>query len=77
MTSARHKVNLLYITADETSHYVLAKELTRLVLGQYNNNYHKTCFYQYCLHGCTSEDELRNHLERCKVNTKNQAPRSG
>ena len=38
MTVARHHVNLLYITAGETSHYVLVKDLSRLVSSQYNNN---------------------------------------
>ena len=38
MTIPRHYVNLLYIIADETSHYVLVKDLSRLVSSQYNNN---------------------------------------
>ena len=66
-STARHQVNLLYITADETSHYKLVKDLSRLVLRHYNNNYHKTYFFQYCLHGCTSEEVLKNHLEKCKL----------
>ena len=32
VTVARDLLNLLYITAGETSHYVLVKELSRLVL---------------------------------------------
>ena len=67
MTIARHHVNLLYITADETSHYVLVKDLRKLVSSQYNNDYHKKYFCQYCLHGCTSEEVLKNHLGRCKL----------
>ena len=67
MTVARHHVNLLYITADETSHYVLVQDLSRLVSGQYNINYHKKYFCQYCLHGCTSEEVLKNRLGRCKL----------
>ena len=31
MITARHQVNLLYITAGKTSHYVLVKDLSRLV----------------------------------------------
>ena len=31
VTIARHHINLLYITADEKSHYVLVKDLSRLV----------------------------------------------
>ena len=67
VTTARYHVNLLYITAGKTSHYVLAKDLSRLVLRQYNNHNHKKYFCQYCLHGCTSEEVLKNHLERCKL----------
>ena len=67
MTSARHHMNLLYISTDETSHHVLAKDLSRLVSSQYNNSYHKKYFCQYCLHGCTSEEVLKNHLEKRKL----------
>ena len=38
---ARHYVNLSYITADETSHYILVKDLSRLVSRQYNNHKNK------------------------------------
>ena len=31
MAVARHHTNLLYITAGETSHYVLVKDLSRVV----------------------------------------------
>ena len=34
----RHHVNLSYITADETSHYILLKELSRLISRQNNNH---------------------------------------
>ena len=67
MAIARYHLNLLYITASKTSHYVLVKDLSRLVSSQYNNNYHKKYFCQYCLHGCTIEEVLKNHLERCKL----------
>ena len=66
-TVARHYVNLLYITADETSHYVLVKDLNTLILIQYDNHNGKHYFCQYCLHGCTSEEVLKNHMERCKL----------
>ena len=56
-------VNLLYITADETSHYVLVIVLNR----QYNNYKAKKYFCQYCLHGCNSEEVSKNHLGRCKL----------
>ena len=67
MTTASHHVNLLYITIDETSHYVLVKDLSRLVSIQCNNHNSKHYFCQYCLRGCTSEEVLKNHLGRCKL----------
>ena len=42
--------------------YVLIKDLSRLVLRQYNNYKDKKYFCQQCLHGCTSEEALKNHL---------------
>ena len=50
MSIGRHRVNLLYITAGETSHYVLLKDLNRLILRQNNNRNNKKLFCQYCLH---------------------------
>ena len=64
VTVARHRVNLVYITAGEKSHCVLVKHLSRLVLRQYNNDNNKRYLCQYCLHGCTSEEVLKNHTER-------------
>ena len=45
----------------------MVKDLSGLVSSQYNNNYHKKYFCQYCLHGCTNEEVLKNHLRRCKL----------
>ena len=67
VTIARDHVNLLYVTAGETFHYVLVKDLSRLISGQYNNYNNKKNFCQYCLHGCTGEEVLKNNLERCKL----------
>ena len=67
ITIARDHVNLLYITAGEKSHYVLVKDLSRLVLIQYNNHNSKHYFCQSCLHGYTSEEVLKNYMERSKL----------
>ena len=67
MAVARYHVNLLYITAGETSHYVLVTDLSRLVSRQHNNHKDKKYFCQYCLHGCSSEEVLKKHLERCRA----------
>ena len=53
------RVNLFHITAGETFHYALVKDLSRLVMRQYNNDCHKKYFCRYCLHGCTSEEVLK------------------
>ena len=47
---ARHCMNLLYITAGETSHYVLLKDLNRLISRENNNHNNKKYFRQYCLY---------------------------
>ena len=60
-------MSLSYITAGKKSHYVLVKDLSRPVPSQYNNHKGKTYFYEYCLHGCTSEEVLIDYLERCKL----------
>ena len=65
MTVAKDQVNLLCISAGEKSYYILVKDLSKLVSSQYNN--HNVIICQYCLHGCTSEEVLKNHLERCKL----------
>ena len=67
MTTASHHVNLLYITVDETSHYALVKDLSRLVSIQCNNHNSKHYFCQYCLHSWASEEVLKKHLWRCKL----------
>ena len=67
MTVRRDHVNLLYITADKKSPYILVKNLSTLMLRQYNNDNNKIYFCQYCLHGCTNEEVLKNDMERCKL----------
>ena len=44
MVVVRHHVNLLYITACETFHYALLKDLIKLVMNQYNNQNDKEYF---------------------------------
>ena len=67
MATARNHVNFLYIVVHETSHYVLVRDMSRLISIQYNNHNCKHYFCQYCLHGCTSEKLLKNNLGRCKL----------
>ena len=44
MGVTRHRLNLLYITAGETSHYVLLKDLNRLISRQNNDHNDKRYF---------------------------------
>ena len=44
MGTARNRVNLIYVTAGETSHYVLLKDLSRLISRQDNNHSDKKYF---------------------------------
>ena len=47
MNTARHHLNLLYITTGKLSHYVLVNNLNRLVSWQYSNDNHKKYFCKY------------------------------
>ena len=49
------------------AHKVLVKKFSSLVLRQYNNDSKKKYFCQYRLYGFTSEEVLKNHMERWKL----------
>ena len=78
MTTASHHVDLLYITADETSHYVLVKDLSRLVLRQYNNHNDKKIFLPILFTWLHQWRGIEKPFGKMQVtqSTKNQAPRS-
>ena len=59
LTVSRDHMNLLYNTVGETTHYVLVKDLSRLVSRQYNNNKDKKYFCQCCFHGCASAEVFK------------------
>ena len=59
VTVSRDHMNLLYNTVGETTHYVLVKDLSKLVWRQYNNDKDKIYFCQYCFHGCTSVEVFK------------------
>ena len=60
MAVAKNHVNLLYITADETSHYILVQDLSRMVSRQNNKHKSKTYFCLHYLHGCSSKEGTKN-----------------
>ena len=66
-TEKQHHVNLLLYQEEGKSHYVLIKDLSRLVRSQYSKCHGQHFFCPYCLHGCTSQKILDKHMERCKL----------
>ena len=60
MAVAKNHVNLLYITADETSHYILVQDLSRMVSRQNNKHKSKTYFCLHYLHRCSSKEGPKN-----------------
>ena len=59
-------VNLLYISNETNNHYVLIKNMSKLLANQLSNHGHKSFICDHCLHGCTSAKILERHEERCK-----------
>ena len=62
-----HHVNLLLISSNETKHYCLIRNLSRLLrsLTKYKC---KKYFCEYCLHGFVWEDSLLEHEPHCSKN---------
>ena len=58
-------IDLLYIHTDDNSHYVLIKDLSRLVRSQITNRQHAHFICIRCLRFCTSERVLKKHMESC------------
>ena len=61
-----YHVNLLLLSDDTSSHYVLIRNLSRLVGAQYNKHRTALHFCLYCLRGFQSPDVLKKHVERCR-----------
>ena len=55
----------LDLNSGNQSHYVTINSMSRLLNGQYNRHKQPTHFCHYCLHGCSSEEVLRDHVDRC------------
>ena len=65
-----HHVNLLLISSEhQQSHYVLIKNLSRLLSSQLSNHNGKKWFCDFCIQGFSSEAILLKHVEFCKVKT--------
>ncbi|KYN14580.1 hypothetical protein ALC57_13214, partial [Trachymyrmex cornetzi] len=65
---SRH-VNLLYVENDSAGHFVLIKDLFRLVSSQINKKEHKKYFCDRCFHYFNSTAKQEMHSEDCeKIN---------
>ena len=62
-----HHVNLLLFSSNETSHYCLIRNLSRL-LGPLTKYKGRKFFCEYCLHGFTRRDLLEQHEPHCSKN---------
>ena len=61
--SKQHHVNLLLISNNDKFHYVLIKNMSRLLCT--NHNIGQKFFCDYCLHGFYKESSLLNHVDDC------------
>lgn len=59
-------INLLLLSDDDKKHYVLIKNLNRLLADQNKCN-NGTYFCPYCLHGFTRENLLKEHIPYCQI----------
>ena len=60
-------VNLLYVSENNISHYVLIKDLSRLITKQLSNRNGRGYVCKFCLHLCQSQDTLDRHVEKCQL----------
>ena len=68
MGVARHRVNLLYITAGKTSHCILLKDMHRLISRQNNNHNNKNISDNIVFMTKPVKSYWKKYLERCKLN---------
>ncbi len=60
----KHHVNLLCISNDQNSHYVLIKDFSKLMFT-FTKHQHKQHFCYYCLNNFSSQRILDNHTPDC------------
>ena len=66
-TDSEHHIDLLYISDSDINHYVLIKNMSRLIKSQLSLHKCQTFICSYCLHGCKTKEILDRHVERCKM----------
>lgn len=62
-----HHVNLLIINGKDAYHYILIRNLSRLLSPQYECYNRKLYFLPFYSHGCSSQLILDTHQEKCKA----------
>ena len=62
-----HHVNLLLISSNDTGHFCLIRDLSRLLCSLTKHRC-KKFFCEYCLHGFAKEDLLVEHEPHCSKN---------
>ena len=62
-----HEIDLLLIEENETKHYCLINNLSRLVSSQVSKHKEMTFICRRCLNPFNSEDRLAEHLESCRT----------
>ena len=60
--NAEYEIHLLMVEQENDHHYVLIKDLSKLVGCQYNKNTKKKQICPHCLRGFQSIDTLKNIL---------------
>ena len=70
--SNEQELNVLLISNEEKSHYVLIKDFNRLMYSKTKHK-DKKHFCMACLQNFTTKELLNNHRERCLSNNDTQA----
>ena len=64
----KHKIVLLLIKDGENSHYCYVKNISALLVSQYNKHKGKREYCFNCFNSFKSSEALKNHLEYCNIN---------
>ena len=66
LQDAHHTVRLLQLNSETICHYVLITNFSKFIRSQVTKHRQQTYFCDFCLHGCTTEQILKKHMERCQ-----------
>ena len=66
--NCKHQIVLLLIKDGENSHYCYVKNISALLVSQYNKHKGKREYCFNCFNSFKSSEVLKNHLEYCNIN---------